>query len=240
MPNAPLPCAIGGYVLAGGRSSRMETDKTQLLLAGKPLIEHAVTKLRRITADVHILAGAKGSHTALAHYAPLIHDIHPGCGPIGGMEAALTHSRHDWNLFLSVDMPFLPTACIYNWALGWTVSALFPIDSPGIFMLSANGRPQPGFCLLHKRVLPYFSAAISRGEHKLMRVFEEVGRGLPFGLSNTPASGLPTGRRNALPGGEPWETLTDAQRANQDLWFVNLNTPQDLTLAEAKVAALDT
>jgi molybdenum cofactor guanylyltransferase len=240
MANAPLPCTIGGYVLAGGRSSRMEADKTLLPLAGRPLIEHAVTKLRRITPDVHILAGAENSHSALSQYAPLVPDIHPGCGPVGGMEAALTHSPHDWNLFLNVDMPFLPTACIYGWTLGWTISALFPIDTPGICMFNTNGRPQPGFCLLHKRVLPFFSDAIGRGEYKLMQVFEQVGKGLPSGLSNTPVSGVPTGGRTTSPAGEPWEILTDTQRANQDLWFLNLNTPQDFALAGANVAALDT
>ena len=79
---------ISGYVLAGGRSSRMRTDKSLLLLAGKPLIQQAVTKLGRVCAEVHILS----ANPALAAYAPLIPDIHPGCGPIGGMEAALAHS----------------------------------------------------------------------------------------------------------------------------------------------------
>src|ERR1039457_2185492 len=90
----PLP--ISGYVLAGGRSSRMGTDKALLQLAGKPLIAHAVAKLRRICADVHIL----GSKPALAAFAPLVPDLHPNCGPVGGMEAALAHSTQDWSLIL--------------------------------------------------------------------------------------------------------------------------------------------
>jgi molybdenum cofactor guanylyltransferase len=75
------PLHISGYVLAGGRSSRMGTDKSLLPLAGKSLIQHAVAKLLRVCADVHIL----GSNPALAAYAPLVPDIHPNCGPIGGI-----------------------------------------------------------------------------------------------------------------------------------------------------------
>ena len=78
---------VGAYVLAGGKSSRMGRDKALLELAGKPLVRHAVTKLRRVCEDVHILSG----NMELAPYAPLVEDLHPGCGPIGGLEAAFEH-----------------------------------------------------------------------------------------------------------------------------------------------------
>ena len=85
-----VPLEVGGYVLAGGKSSRMGRDKALLELAGKPLVRHAVTKLRRVCADVQILS----SDPELEAFAPLVRDMHPGCGPMGGMEAALGHSRH--------------------------------------------------------------------------------------------------------------------------------------------------
>ena len=76
---------VGGYVLAGGRSSRMGRDKALLELAGKPLVLHAVTKLRRVCAEVSVLS----DNPELARYAPLVRDLHAGCGPMGGIEAAL-------------------------------------------------------------------------------------------------------------------------------------------------------
>src|ERR1035441_7897306 len=133
----PLP--ISGYVLAGGRSSRMGTDKALLQLAGKPLIAHAVAKLRRICTDVHILS----PNPALAAYAPLVPDLHPSCGPVGGMEAALAHSTHDWSLILAVDLPFLPAAILYRWA-SHTVA---PTETNRVAMFTADGRPQPAVCL---------------------------------------------------------------------------------------------
>jgi len=50
------PHPISGYVLAGGRTRRMGRDKALIPLAGNPLVEHAVTKLRRICAEVSISA----------------------------------------------------------------------------------------------------------------------------------------------------------------------------------------
>jgi molybdopterin-guanine dinucleotide biosynthesis protein A len=229
-----VPVEVGGYILAGGKSSRMGADKALLQLAGKPLIQHAVTKVRRTCAEVHIL----GNNPALAAFAPLVPDVHPNCGPIGGMEAALMHSSHDWNLFLAVDMPFLPTAYISGWVYAWPTA--FGDFGPGIRMFTANGGPQPGFCLMHKDVLPYLSLAIRRGEFKVMQVFEEVGRELPSGLWNTPAPGLETRSIKGYPRSRSWEALTEAQQAASHLWFANLNTPEDFALAEAHGDALDT
>ncbi len=91
MGDVPVPSEIGGYVLAGGRSSRMGRDKALLELAGKPLVRHAVKKLRRVCMDVRVLS----DNPELAAYAPIVPDIHRDCGPMGGIEAALTHSIFD-------------------------------------------------------------------------------------------------------------------------------------------------
>lgn len=207
----------------------MGTDKALLQLAGKPLIEHAVTKLRRICDEVHILS----SNSVLAPYAPLVADIHPNCGPIGGMESALTHSAYDWNLFLAVDMPFLPTACIASWVREWIQSA---DDGARIRMFTAEGRPQPGFCLLHKDVLPLLSEAINQGNFKLMRVFEAAVRELAQRGGFPPKAGLAVAHdTNHLYLGD----ITNAQRAVEHLWFTNLNTPADFIEAETHADALD-
>ena len=227
--SADIPFPVGGYILAGGRSSRMGSDKALLQLAGKPLIQHAVAKLRKTCANVHILS----SNSALSPYAPLVADIHPNCGPIGGMESALTHSAFDWNLFLAVDMPFLPTACIASWISQWIQSAG---DGPRIRMFTAEGRPQPGFCLLHKEVLPFLSKAINRDNFKLMRVFEEAGREFAQRRGYPPEAGLAI--QEDANGLEILE-VSSAQQAAQHLWFANLNTPADFIEAEAHSDALD-
>ena len=234
--HTPLP--VGGYVLAGGHSSRMGTDKALLQLANKPLIQHSVAKLRKTCSDVHILS----TNMALAAYAPLVADIHPNCGPIGGMESALTHSIFDWNIFLAVDMPYLPTPCIALSIRRWIESV---DDGARIRMFTAEGRPQPGFCLLHKDVLPFLSEAINHGNLKLMRVFEEAGRelaqrrGFPSdaGLWAMPVAGAQTtqGDTSAMDMG----FVTDEQRAAEHLWFANLNTPADFENAEIYADALD-
>jgi molybdopterin-guanine dinucleotide biosynthesis protein A len=236
----PVPEEVGGYVLAGGKSSRMGRDKALLELAGKPLVRHAVKKLRRVCMDVRILSG----NPELAAYAPIVADLHPGCGPMGGMEAALAHSVFEWNLFLPVDMPFLPSAFLLGWLRTW----LLEDKSRGVRvrMFTVDGRPQPGFCLLHKDVKPFLSAAIERGEFKLLPVFEEAGRELALRQGIPPGRGLwklpMTGFRATRGRGqeEDWCFTTEAQQSAKHLWFANLNTPEEFAEAERHVDALDT
>lgn len=230
---------VGGYVLAGGKSSRMGRDKALLELAGKPLVQHAVVKLQRICAEVHLL----GNRNELAVYGPLVRDVHEGRGPLSGIEAALEDSQYDWNLFMPVDMPFLPAAF-----LGWWVPMALARAKEGMrmAMLTVDERPQPALCLLHKDVLPFVKQAMEQGGFKLFRVFEEAERELSVrtGVSSGVLFNLPWSvdqQLTILPGENyPWCKLTKEQDAARRLWFANLNTPEEFTEAQDFVGALDT
>jgi len=232
---------VGGYVLAGGKSSRMGQDKALLELAGRPLALHAVMKLRRVCADIHILSG----RTELEVFAPLVRDLHEGCGPLGGIEAALEHSRHDWSLFMPVDMPFLPIAFLNGW-----MSYVIDRESLGtrMAMFTVDETPQPLFCLLHKEVAPFVLGAMERGEFKVFPILAGAGEALAARLGvplGTVFINLPWGEDNGiffrpdLGQNEPWWTPTKAQQETKHLWFANLNTPEEFAEAERFVDALD-
>jgi molybdenum cofactor guanylyltransferase len=210
------PSSISAYILAGGRSSRMGRDKALVELAGKPLIAHAVTKLRRITPAVHILS----NNPALAPHARLVPDLHPDTGPIGGIEAALAHSTSHWNLILPVDVPFLPTSFLEPW-----VRQTLEDEPRGarIALFTVDGIPQPALLMIHRDAALYISQAVARGDFKLFPVLEAAGRDLA-----------------ARHGLTPQNVLCNAACEVQPLWFANLNTPEDFAEAEANIAALDT
>jgi molybdopterin-guanine dinucleotide biosynthesis protein A len=222
----------------------MGRDKALMDFAGKPLIRHAVKKLRRVCMDVRILT----NNAELEAFAPIVRDIHPGCGPMSGMEAALRHSIFEWNLFMAVDMPFLPSAFLFvrlrAWL--WEEKRVTRRGLPKVRMLRVDGRPQPGFCLLHKDVAPFLTAAIERSEYKLMPVLEAAGRELAVLDGFLPGSGfycVPfTGFRSTRGKGrhEDWMYTTEAQQRAKLLWFANLNTPEEFAEAQRHVDALDT
>ena len=240
----PVVSEVGGYVFAGGRSSRMGQDKALLELAGKPLLRHAVEKLRRVCMDVRVLSG----NPEFAAYAPIVPDIHPGCGPLGGMEAGLDHSAFTWNLFMPVDMPFLPSAFLDNW-----VRQTLRDEKRGarLSMFTVEGVPQPALAMVHRDAIPFVTSAMERREFKLYPVLEQAGRELAakqdvllgMALRNFPWNDQETFQAVPNPLGphqEAWLATTEAQQEARHLWFANLNTPEEFAEAERHVVALDT
>lgn len=94
---------ITGFVIAGGKSSRMGTEKALLTVAGKTLIDHAIAQARTISEDI-LIAGPKEIFSA---YGRLVADVYKDCGPLGGIHGALTRTQTDLNLMLAVDTPFI-------------------------------------------------------------------------------------------------------------------------------------
>jgi molybdopterin-guanine dinucleotide biosynthesis protein A len=104
-----------GFVLAGGKSSRMGTgtDKAFLDFGGQTLLDRALTVMGTVCDCVTIVGDpAKFAEYGSSKYGSsrnrsVVADIFPGCGPLAGIHAALVHSSAELNLMLAVDMPFV-------------------------------------------------------------------------------------------------------------------------------------
>ena len=134
-----------GYVLAGGQSRRMGTDKSFLVWRGRPLIERARTLLSSLHLEVHVVCGSPGQ--AQRHLGPTVVDTIPDCGPMGGILAGLRHSRERVNCFVPCDMPLLTKDLLIS------LSA-FACDFDIVVPSDASGYPQP--------VVGYYSSGCIR------------------------------------------------------------------------------
>jgi molybdopterin-guanine dinucleotide biosynthesis protein A len=81
----------------------MGTDKSFLTFDGRTLLARALDLARAITQQVHIV----GSAEKYATLAPVVEDIYPNCGPLGGIHAALRASQSELNVILAVDLPWV-------------------------------------------------------------------------------------------------------------------------------------
>jgi len=99
-----MPRIVTGIVLAGGRSSRMGTDKAMLLYKGKPLIQHATDKLKQVCTKVVISANSDKYRLTGCECWP---DELPSGAPMIGIYSCLKRSETKWNVVLSCDMPLV-------------------------------------------------------------------------------------------------------------------------------------
>lgn len=97
-----------GFVLAGGRSSRMGRDKALVELAGKPLVAWSLEILRA----ARLAARIAGARVDLSAFAPVVADEAADAGPLGGICSALRATKAEWAVFVPVDLPLIPAALI--------------------------------------------------------------------------------------------------------------------------------
>ena len=95
---------FSGFVLAGGRSRRMGSNKALLPLAGRRLVDRAIDLLEPHVQEIFVVGPPE--------VFPLLHvPVHPDevrqAGPLGGILTGLRHTRHERSLVLGVDLPFL-------------------------------------------------------------------------------------------------------------------------------------
>jgi molybdopterin-guanine dinucleotide biosynthesis protein A len=122
--------SVVGFVVAGGESRRMGRDKALLPRGGADLLDHAVARLREVTADVRILCGPTRRYVERG--LPVEPDLVAGAGPLGGVLTGLAAAAGRPGLFLAVDLPHVPVALlarIVERAEGW--DAVVPVSSHG-------------------------------------------------------------------------------------------------------------
>ena len=108
-----------GWVLTGGRSSRMGTDKALLEMGGRPLVLRVADQIGKVCGAV-TLVGDPVKYGSLG--LPVIGDRYRDQGPLAGIEAALGATEADWNLIVACDMPGLEA--------GW-IETLFVVAEEG-------------------------------------------------------------------------------------------------------------
>jgi molybdenum cofactor guanylyltransferase len=93
-----------GFVLVGGRSSRMGRDKALLPWNSRFMVEHVAQEVASAAGSV-ALVGDPERYSALG--IDCLADLRPGLGPLAGIETALASKRGELNLIVACDMPGL-------------------------------------------------------------------------------------------------------------------------------------
>lgn len=128
---------IDAFILAGGASRRMGTDKSQLLIDSQTFIERIADTLLKLTDSVTIVGP-----TAIPPFQN-VPDVYAKWGALGGLHAALTASRREWTIVVACDLPFV-TSELFLYLEG------VRLDHHAVVPFQADGRPQPLAALYRK------------------------------------------------------------------------------------------
>lgn len=159
--------SIAGFILTGGQSRRMGTDKSRLMLGGQSFVERIAGELSAATSSVTVV----GNNTPVAQPGinlPTVSDVYPEWGALGGVHAALAACSAAWAVIVACDFPFVTTELFVRLIdFRERFDAVAPIQSDEI--------PQP-LCALY-RVEPCLANAeelIKSGERKPIALLQSV------------------------------------------------------------------
>ncbi|MCO6564501.1 MAG: molybdenum cofactor guanylyltransferase [Apibacter sp.] len=144
------------YILAGGKSTRMKEDKGLKKLNGIPIIQYSIDTLSCCFPIIKINTD-KEEYRQLGW--ELIPDKIKNKGPLGGIHAALDHSKKDV-FIVSCDMPFITAEAIS-----------YLLDEHGnnlATVASYKGRIQPLFGIYTYDALPIVKEKILCNQLKMM------------------------------------------------------------------------
>jgi molybdenum cofactor guanylyltransferase len=201
-----------GIVLAGGRSTRMGTDKATLAFNGRPLIANALEILHE--ADLPLAIA--GSRPDLKSFAPTIDDLGSSRGPLGGICGALQVTSVTTTIFLPVDMPLLPSSLIRM------MQEVAHVTGHDLVVPSVNGFAQTFPALINRAALPALKAELEAGRGGCFSAFQATAKALGQQVHVVRTELLVQTGRLRHPYGLP-----------PTRWFSNINSVVDLQRVQA-------
>lgn len=156
---------VTAFILAGGKSTRMGSDKAFVVLDGRTLLARALELAWSVASDVRIV----GDPAKFAAFAPVVEDVFPGCGPLGGIHAALRSSQTELNLILAVDVPFMSPAL-----LEYLIKRARGSGSATVTVARVGGGWQPLSAVYRREFADAAEQSLRAGRFKIDALFAEL------------------------------------------------------------------
>lgn len=147
---------MSAVILCGGRSSRMDGfPKQSLIFQGRSFLEILLEELEGF-GQVALSA----NRDDVGSVRSVWRDIFPGCGPMGGIHAALSYAAYDWVFVVACDMPRMSRDCmdVIVGQVGDAADCVIPVS---------EGRIHPLCGAYHRRLLPLIGSMLDQGDYRL-------------------------------------------------------------------------
>ncbi|WP_278020951.1 molybdenum cofactor guanylyltransferase [Flavobacterium ginsengisoli] len=155
---------ISVFILCGGKSTRMQSEKGLVLFQGKPFIEHIIQAILPITDRIKLITSSK-EYDYLGYEK--IPDLIADKGPLGGIFTALSHSETKFNLILSCDIPLISTELLQELISKHTKEA-------EITVFASESKTHPLIGIYSKNIVATIKEAIDSNELKMMDLLAKL------------------------------------------------------------------
>ena len=148
---------VEGFILVGGASSRMGSDKAQLMFGTQTGVQRIAAELTALTNRVCVVGSRGNPEDSGFENVP---DVLEHWGALGGIHSALAACQTTWAFVVACDLPLVTSELL---------SRLWQMNSDkldAIVPIQPDGRPQP-LCAVYRRGVNSEEAArlIATGEH---------------------------------------------------------------------------
>lgn len=150
---------ITAILLAGGKSSRMGTDKGIVEVNGVKMIESIILAVKPVVNEIIIIAN--NDHYDYLGYS-VYNDLIKESGPLAGIYTGLFYSNTETNLVISCDVPFVNEGLLS-----------YIVDNAGQCEVAVpvhNGKTEPLCAVYSKKCLDSFKNLITNKELKMHNV----------------------------------------------------------------------
>lgn len=147
---------ITAVILAGGKSSRMKTDKGLVNLHGRMLVEYVLDAVKKITPDIIIIT-QNPAYEKLGY--PCYADVYKEKGALGGIYTGLVNAGTQKSLVVGCDMPFL--------AKNVLAGLINNCDGVDALIAVHKGKEEPLCSIYDKSCIPHFRERIEQDQLKI-------------------------------------------------------------------------
>ncbi|MCB0463530.1 MAG: molybdenum cofactor guanylyltransferase [Flavobacteriaceae bacterium] len=148
---------ITGIVLAGGKSSRMGSDKGLLKMNGKTFVEHVIEAMKPLVDEIVIVSN-NPEYDQFGFYR--VEDDIKDSGPLAGLYSGLKHSKTNYNLVLSCDIPMIKTEILKK-----LVEADY--ENYEVTQVESHNKTMPLIAIYQKQCMHKCLELLQQGERRL-------------------------------------------------------------------------
>jgi molybdopterin-guanine dinucleotide biosynthesis protein A len=157
---------VEGFILVGGASSRMGSDKSQLEYHGVTAVERIAKALQSISTRISVVGSREGARRLDFTNIP---DVHERWGALGGIHAALAACELSWAAIVACDLPLIEGELLLR------LRSFANESSEAVVPIQPDGRKQP-LCALYQRqpCLAEAERLIESGQHTPRALLDRV------------------------------------------------------------------